>query len=100
MSKENVASGKKRKGAGCLRLLGRVLMGGVILLSGLAIIGAIYEGVASARDERLYKPLDQMVDVNGVQMRLDCRGSGSPTVVLESGAQSYSVHWWLVQVVQ
>jgi len=97
MSKENVASGKKRKGAGCLRWLGRVALWGLILLLVLVATGAIYQGIASARDAKLYKPVDQMVDVDGIQLRLDCRGSGSPTVVLESGAQSYSVHWWLVQ---
>ena len=83
MSKENVASGKKRKGAGCLRWLGRVALGGVILLLVLVATGAIYQGIASARDAILYKPVDQMVDVNGIQMRLDCRGTGSPTVVRE-----------------
>jgi len=97
MSKENVASGKKRKGAGCLRWLGRVVIGGVILLLGLAIIGAIYQGIASARDAKLYKPIDQMVDVNGIQMRLDCRGSGSPTVILEAGGQSSSIVWAQIQ---
>ena len=97
MSNAKMAAGKRRKRAGCLRWLGRVTLGGVILLLGLAAIGAIYQGVASARDAKLYKPTDQMVDVDGVQMRLDCRGSGSPTVVLEAGAQSHSIHWWRVQ---
>jgi len=97
MSNQNVASGKKRKGAGCLRWLGRVALGGVILLLVLVATGAIYQGIASARDAKLYKPVDQMVDVNGIQMRLDCRGAGSPTVVLEAGAQSHSIHWWQVQ---
>jgi len=35
--------------------------------------------------------------VNGIQLRLDCRGVGSPTVVLEAGAQSHSIHWWRIQ---
>jgi pimeloyl-ACP methyl ester carboxylesterase len=93
MSNANMVPGKRSKGAGCLRWLGRVVLGGVILLLGLAVIGTIYQGIASARDAKLYKPVDQMVDVNGIQMRLDCRGSGSPTVVLEAGAQSSSVVW-------
>lgn len=97
MSNTDAADGKKRRGAGCLRWLGRVALGGVILLLGLAVIGAVYQGIASARDAKLYKPVNQMVDVNGLQMRLDCRGVGSPTVVLEAGAQSYSIHWWRIQ---
>jgi len=97
MSKENITGGKKSRGAGCLRWLGRAALWGVILLLGLAAIGAIYQAVASASDAKLYKPMDQMVDVNGVQMRLDCKGSGSPTVVLEAGAQSSSRYWMRVQ---
>ena len=97
MSNTNMATGKKSKGAGCLRWLGSVALGAMILLLVLATIGAIYQGIASARDAKLYKPVDQMVDVNGIQMRLDCRGVGSPTVVLEAGAQSPSVIWVRVQ---
>ncbi len=92
MSNANMA-GKKSRGVGCLRWFGRVALGGLILLAGLVAVGAIYQAVASARDEKTYKPVDQMVDVNGVQMRLDCRGSGSPTVILESGGQSPSFVW-------
>jgi len=97
MSNANMASGKKSRGAGCLHWLGRVAFWGTILLLGIAAIGAIYQGIASARDAKLYKPIDQIVDVNALQMRLDCRGSGSPTVVLEAGAQSASVIWIRVQ---
>ncbi|MCJ7433695.1 MAG: alpha/beta hydrolase, partial [Anaerolineales bacterium] len=97
MSDANVAVGKKSKGAGCLRWLGRVALGGVILLLGLAAIGAIYQAIASVRDAKAYKPVNQMVDVNGIQIRLDCRGSGSPTVVLEAGAQSSSIYWVRIQ---
>jgi pimeloyl-ACP methyl ester carboxylesterase len=97
MSNANVVAEKKSKGAGCLRWLGRVALGFLIVLLGLAAAGAIYQAVTSARDAKTYKPADQMVDVNGIQMRLDCRGSGSPTVVLEAGGQSWSTHWRLVQ---
>jgi pimeloyl-ACP methyl ester carboxylesterase len=88
---------KKNKGAGCFRWLGRVALGFLILLLVLMATGAIYQAVANARDAKTYKPVDQMVDVNGIQMRLDCRGSGSPTVVLEAGAQSSSIYWVRIQ---
>jgi len=97
MSNAKMAAGKQGKRAGCLRWLGRVVLGVAILLLGLAAMGAIYQAVASARDAKLYKPVDQMVDVDGVQMRLDCRGVGSPTVVLEAGAGGSSSSWVLVQ---
>jgi pimeloyl-ACP methyl ester carboxylesterase len=97
MPNADMVPGKKSKRAGCLRWLGRVTLGAVILLLGLVAIGAIYQGIASVRDAKLYKPVDQLVDVNGIQMRLDCRGSGSPTVVLEAGAQSSSIVWVRIQ---
>ena len=33
----------------------------------------------------------------GWHLHVDCRGAGSPTVVLESGAGDFSVVWGLVQ---
>jgi pimeloyl-ACP methyl ester carboxylesterase len=97
MSNANIVTRKKSKGAGCLRWLGRAALGFLSLVLVAVAIGASYQAIASAGDAKLYKPVDQMVDVNGVQMRLDCRGSGSPTVILEAGAQSWSTHWALVQ---
>jgi pimeloyl-ACP methyl ester carboxylesterase len=90
-------AGQKRRGAGCMRWLGRAALGALALLLVLMAVGAIYQAVASAKDAKTYKPLNQMVDVIGIQMRLDCRGSGSPTVVLEAGASIYSIAWARVQ---
>lgn len=97
MSNANMEAEPKRRGAGCLRWLGRVALGFLILLAGAIAVGTIYQAIASARDEKAYKPVDQMVDVNGIQMRLDCRGSGSPTVILEAGGQSPSFVWVRIQ---
>jgi pimeloyl-ACP methyl ester carboxylesterase len=72
-------------------------VGILALLLVLMAVGAIYQAIASARDAQAYKPLDQMVAVDGLQMRLDCRGSGSPTVVLEAGASIHSIAWARVQ---
>jgi pimeloyl-ACP methyl ester carboxylesterase len=97
MSNSNIAAGKKSKRAGCLRWLGRIALGVLALVLVLITAGAIYQAIASARDQKTYKPVDQMVDVNGIQMRLDCRGRGSPTVILEAGGQSPSFVWVRIQ---
>lgn len=97
MSNTNQTVEERSRKTGCLRWLGRVALGVLILLLGLAAIGASYQAIASARDEKAYKPIDQMVDVNGIQMRLDCRGSGSPTVILEAGGQSSGLIWVRIQ---
>ncbi len=38
-----------------------------------------------------------LVDIGGQRLHVDCRGSGSPTVVLESGIGDVSAIWALVQ---
>lgn len=97
MSDGNNATGKKSRSAGCLRWLGWVALGFLVLLVVSGVAGATNQAVSSARETKAYKPVDQMVDVNDIQMRLDCRGSGSPIVVLEAGAQSSSRIWGWIQ---
>ncbi|HEY1296499.1 MAG TPA: alpha/beta hydrolase [Chloroflexota bacterium] len=68
---------------------GRVLA--VVL--GLALLGAVYESVSEAADARAYPPPGQMVDVGGYRLHLNCLGTGSPTVVIESGLGDWSASW-------
>ncbi len=50
-----------------------------------------------ARAPRKYPAAGQLVDIGGRHIQLDCRGSGSPTVVLESGLDNLgSLSWALV----
>lgn len=65
----------------------------VLLLVGVLVGGAI----ARYRIRSLFPPPGQMVDVGGYRLHIDCRGEGSPTVVLLSGAGVPSSYWWLVQ---
>ena len=61
------------------------------------LLGAVAEAVMRARVERDYPPAGRLVDVGGRRIQLDCRGSGSPTVVLESGLDNLgSLSWALV----
>jgi len=53
---------------------------------GLGVLaGAICEQVGRYRAARDFPPPGQMVDIGGRRIQLDCRGTGSPTVVFESG---------------
>jgi hypothetical protein len=97
MSNTMTATEKKSKGAGCLRWLGFVALGFLILLVAVGTVTAINQAISSAREAKALKPVDQMVNVNGIQMRLDCRSKGSPIVVLEAGAQSSSRVWAWIQ---
>jgi len=86
---------RRRRGIGFWT--GRVLLGLVIALVALASSGAIYQAVATVIDQRTYPPPGQLVDVGGYRMHIYCVGTGSPTVVLESGMFASSSMWAWVQ---
>ena len=44
-----------------------------------------------------YPKPGQLVDVDGYNMHLKCSGSGARTIILEAGAGSWSMDWYLVQ---
>jgi pimeloyl-ACP methyl ester carboxylesterase len=69
--------------------LGRV----VALIIGLALLGAIYESLTEAADEKTYPPPGQLVDVGGYRLHINCTGTGSPTVVIVSGLGDWSTSW-------
>ena len=75
----------------------RVLAALALLLVVLAIAGAVYQAIAEERDRAAYPPPGHMVDVDGFKMHLLCAGSGTPTVVLESGLGTTSPTWARVQ---
>lgn len=63
----------------------------------LLITGAIYQGIAMANDKTNYPPPGELIDINSHQMHLYCVGTGSPTVVLESGLGETHLNWSAVQ---
>jgi pimeloyl-ACP methyl ester carboxylesterase len=82
-----------RRARGCMVWLGGILAVLLILL----LAGAVYEPLAEAADARANPPLGQLVDVGGYRLHIYCTGSGSPTVVIESGWGEYSATWGWVQ---
>src|SRR5688572_3723581 len=76
-----------------LSWLGRV----VVLIIGLALLGAIYELLAEAADAKVYPPPGQLVDVGGYRLHINCTGTGSPTVVIDAGLGDWSTGWGFVQ---
>ena len=80
-----------------MRWTGKALLWLVVALLALAIIGAIYQAIATQRAERDYPPPGEMVNVGGYNLHIDCVGRGSPTVVLDGGTGEMSANWVLVQ---
>src|SRR5918994_3815756 len=66
-------------------------------LLALAVIGAIYQAVATQIDQRTYPPPGEMVDVGTHSLHINCLGEGSPTVILEAANFGMSAHWVRVQ---
>ena len=63
-----------------------------ILLGGL-----LFQWCATRVDERRYPMPGVLVEVEGHRMHLDCRGQGSPTVLLDAGLGDTASTWALVQ---
>src|ERR671920_603653 len=80
-----------------MRRIWRPLLGLVVAFLVLAIVGAIYQAIATMRAERAYPPPGEMVDVGGHSLHINCVGQGGPTVVLDAGSGGMSAHWALVQ---
>lgn len=49
------------------------------------LIGVTYEQLGRRNAMQKYPPPGKLVDIGGRSIHLDCRGSGSPTVIFESG---------------
>ena len=79
------------------RGLARVFAGLLALLVVAGVSGASYQALASGAHTRSYPPPGVLVDVGGHSLHLWCSGSGSPTVVLESGLGGFSFDWSFVR---
>jgi pimeloyl-ACP methyl ester carboxylesterase len=76
----------------------RAALGAVALVGLAVLVGVVYEQAGRYRAARDFPPPGQMVDVGGRRIQLDCRGTGSPTVVFESGqGPDGSLSWSAVQ---
>ena len=66
------------------------LVSGLLLL---AAAGTFYQWQATRRDDARFPPPGDFFAVDGLRLHLDCRGKGSPVVVLEAGLTSASTGW-------
>jgi pimeloyl-ACP methyl ester carboxylesterase len=62
----------------------------------LCAVGGGYQTVRASIDRRLYKAPGELIDVGGHRLHLSCVGTGSPTVILESGLGETGAYWeWI-----
>ncbi len=74
-----------------LRILGLGIVGIIVLA---VVIGACTEFVARHRAASEFPAPGRMVDIGGRRIQIDCRGTGSPTVVMEAGLETNGSLAW------
>jgi pimeloyl-ACP methyl ester carboxylesterase len=80
------------------RWLRRIALLAAALISLAAAVGTAYETYERARTWSEFPPMGRLVDIGGRKLQLDCRGTGSPVVVFESGRDlDGSLAWFSVQ---
>lgn len=79
------------------RRIFRWLVVGAFIFTLLLICGYTYEILSERVDEKKFQPPGEFVDVGGYHLHIHCVGSGSPTVVIESGLGDWSTGWDAVQ---
>ncbi len=67
-----------------------------ITLALCLICGSLYQWQADRGEDAEFPPPGTLFEIAGSTLHLDCRGSGSPTIVIESGLMSGSASWVLV----
>jgi pimeloyl-ACP methyl ester carboxylesterase len=74
--------------------LKRIVIGLGCLLRALVIAGTFFETIARQQAAERYPVQGKLVDIGNRKIQIDCRGSGSPTVVLESGLDHFGSLSW------
>jgi pimeloyl-ACP methyl ester carboxylesterase len=72
---------------------GRWLLTPVFVVLALACVGAVAQTITTQRNEDAYPAPGVTYSVGDHRLHLDCRGQGSPTVVLFSGLGEISTSW-------
>jgi pimeloyl-ACP methyl ester carboxylesterase len=72
---------------------GRWMLTGVAAVLAVVSVGGTYESISVVRDQHTYAAPGKTYEVSGHQLYLDCRGHGSPTVVLSNGLGEVAASW-------
>lgn len=69
----------------------------VILVLMLSAIGGVYEKVQERTNVNKFTMTGELIDIGGFRLHIDCTGTGSPTVVLESGLgdTAFAMKGWI-----
>lgn len=91
------ATSTPKRSARLKRWMGRGLLGLVILFVMVAALGACYQALGNRADARSFPQQGKSISLgpafDNLTLSIDCRGQGSPTVVLDSGLGVPAVGW-------
>jgi pimeloyl-ACP methyl ester carboxylesterase len=91
-----VQSAQRAGGNAVVRLL--KIYSGIALAFALALVAGIgYQQLGSMMDARRYPEPGRLIDAGGHRLKINCTGTGSPTVILESGLGDILDEWHGVQ---
>ena len=76
------------------RWLKRIGLGIAALLAVVVPVGSAWEFMSRRAAAREFPPPGKLVDIGGRRIQIDCRGEGSPTVVLVSGLDTFGALSW------
>jgi pimeloyl-ACP methyl ester carboxylesterase len=100
LENENVTSSPRRTGR-WKRWLGRGLLGLLVLVVMAAALGACYQALGNRADARRFPQQGKSVSLgpafDNLMLSIDCRGQGSPAVILDTGLGVPAVGWNPVQ---
>ncbi|MGB2669150.1 MAG: alpha/beta hydrolase [Candidatus Acidiferrum sp.] len=100
MQTENAANVSSRPGR-LRRWVSRIFFALLVLVVVAAVVGASYQAIENSADARRFPQQGTSVSLgpafNNLTLNLDCRGQGSPTVILDSGLGVPAIGWNPVQ---
>ncbi len=100
MENQSATSTPRRSGR-LKRWIGRGLLGLLILVIMATAVGACYQALGNRADARRFPQQGRSVSLgpafDNLTLSIDCRGQGSPTVILDSGLGVPAVGWNPVQ---
>ena len=100
MENESATTTPRRSGR-LKRWIGRVLLGLLALVAAVAILGLCYQAIGGGADARRFPQQGKSVSLgsgfDNLKLNIDCRGQGSPTVILDSGLGVPAIGWNPVQ---
>jgi pimeloyl-ACP methyl ester carboxylesterase len=100
LENETATSTPRRTGR-VKRWIGRGLLGLLVLVITAAVVGACYQAFGNRADARRFPQQGKSVSLgpafDNLTLSIDCRGQGSPTVILDSGLGVPAIGWNPVQ---